>query len=63
MDVTTLVILAALIVVSWVVLYFVIKAAVKNALHEDRVFQGTVEAERARLTASAPASPAPRSRG
>lgn len=30
------------VVANWIALYFVIKAAVKNALHEDRVFQAEV---------------------
>lgn len=30
------------VIVNWVVLYFVIKAAIKNALHEDRLFQAKV---------------------
>lgn len=34
--------LVLLVVASWVVLYFVIKAAMKNALIEDRAFQAKV---------------------
>lgn len=42
-DVTTLIIAGAIGgVVGLVLLYFVVKSAIKNALHEDRLFQAKV---------------------
>lgn len=43
-DTTTFVIVTVLsVVIGLVILYFVVKAAIKNALIEDRAFQAKVE--------------------
>lgn len=47
MDTTAIIVTAVIIVVAnWIVLYFVIKNAIKNALIEDRRFQRKVEQAR-----------------
>lgn len=53
MDAVTYIVTSAIVtLVGLVLLYFVIKAAVKNALIEDRAFQAKVQKMRAEVPAA-----------